>query len=77
MARTARRATSAYRALGTAGVTAIVITQQYRTQRTAAPLAGALGLTPVAVPIDGAKPREHAQAVAEAVRRTTQLARST
>jgi len=63
------RAEALAAALRDAGVTAIVITQQRRTQQTAAPLAAALHITPVSVPIDGAKPDEHVHAVAEAVRR--------
>lgn len=35
-----------------------------------APLAAALHITPVSIPIDGTKPEEHVRAVAEAVRRT-------
>jgi broad specificity phosphatase PhoE len=62
------RADSLAVALRDAGVTVIVTTQQYRTQQTAAPLAAALHITPVSVPIDGRKPEEHVRAVAEAVR---------
>jgi broad specificity phosphatase PhoE len=63
------RADSLAVALRDAGVTVIVTTQQYRTQQTVAPLAAALHITPIAVPIDGKKPDEHVRAVAEAVRR--------
>ena len=65
------RAESLAVALREAGVTVIVTTQQYRTQQTAAPLAAALHITPISVPIDGRKPEEHVRAVAEAVRRAT------
>jgi phosphohistidine phosphatase SixA len=64
------RADSLAVALRDAGVTVIVTTQQYRTQQTVAPLAAALHITPIAVPIDGTKPDEHVRAVAEAVRRS-------
>jgi broad specificity phosphatase PhoE len=64
------RADSLAVALRDAGITVIVTTQQFRTQQTAAPLAAALHLTPVSVPIDGTKPEEHIRAVAEAVRRS-------
>lgn len=64
------RADSLAAALRDAGITVIVTTQQFRTQQTAAPLAAALHITPVSVPIDGTKPEEHIRAVAEAVRRT-------
>ena len=63
------RADSLATTLRDAGVTVIVTTQQYRTQQTAAPLAAALHITPISVPIDGRKPEEHIRAVAEAVRR--------
>jgi phosphohistidine phosphatase SixA len=62
------RAESLAVALRDAGVTVIVTTQQYRTQQTAAPLAAALHITPISVPIDGRKPEEHVRAVADAVR---------
>jgi phosphohistidine phosphatase SixA len=62
------RADSLAAALRDAGVTVIVTTQQYRTQQTAAPLAAALHITPISVPIDGRKPEEHVRAVADAVR---------
>ena len=62
------RAESLAVALRDAGITVIVTTQQYRTQQTAAPLATALHITPVSVPIDGRKPEEHVRAVADAVR---------
>jgi phosphohistidine phosphatase SixA len=65
------RAESLAVALRDAGVTVIVTTQQYRTQQTAAPLAAALHITPISVPIDGRKPEEHVRAVAEAVRSAT------
>jgi phosphohistidine phosphatase SixA len=64
------RADSLVTALRDAGVTVIVTTQQFRTQQTAAPLAAALHITPISVPIDGTKPEEHVRAVAEAVRRS-------
>ena len=64
------RADSLAVALRDAGVTVIVTTQQYRTQQTVAPLAAALHITPISVPIDGTKPDEHVRAVAEAVRRS-------
>ena len=64
------RADSLAAALRNAGITVIVTTQQYRTQQTVAPLAAALHLTPISVPIDGTKPEEHVRAVAEAVRRS-------
>jgi broad specificity phosphatase PhoE len=63
------RAESLAVALRDAGVTVIVTTQQLRTQQTAAPLAAALHLTPVSVPIDGTKPEVHIRAVAESVHR--------
>jgi phosphohistidine phosphatase SixA len=66
------RAESLTVALRDAGITLIVTTQQLRTQQTAAPLAAAIHLTPVSVPIDGRKPDEHVRAVAEAVRRAAQ-----
>jgi len=66
------RADSLAVALRDAGVTVIVTTQQLRSQQTAAPLAAALHLTPVSVPIDGTKPDEHVRAVADAVRRSAQ-----
>jgi broad specificity phosphatase PhoE len=44
------RANELVRVLGDAGVTKIVVSQLQRTQQTAAPIAGHLGLTPVAVP---------------------------
>jgi len=62
------RADSLAAVLRDAGVTVIVTTQQYRTQQTAAPLAAALHITPISVPIDGRKPEEHIRAVADAVR---------
>ena len=62
------RAESLAAALRNAGITVIVTTQQYRTQQTAAPLAAALHINPVTVPIDGRKPEEHVRAVADAVR---------
>ena len=62
------RAESLAVALRDAGITVIVTTQQYRTQQTAAPLAAALHITPIAVPIDGRKPEEHVRSVADAVR---------
>jgi phosphohistidine phosphatase SixA len=46
------RAEALASALKDAGVTAIFVTQLKRTQQTAAPLAKALGLTPVALPQD-------------------------
>jgi phosphohistidine phosphatase SixA len=64
------RAESLAVALRDAGVTVIVTTQQFRTQQTAAPLAAALHITPVSVPIDGTRPEEHVRAVVEAVRRS-------
>ena len=51
-----------------AGVTGVVTTQQQRTRQTAAPVAAALHLTPVAVPT-APDAREHARAVGAAVRR--------
>ena len=63
------RADSLAVALRDAGITVIVTTQQFRTQQTAAPLAAALHVTPISVPIDGRKPEEHVRAVADAVRR--------
>jgi phosphohistidine phosphatase SixA len=63
------RAESLAVTLRDAGITVIVTTQQYRTQQTAAPLAAALHITPISVPIDGRKPEEHVRAVADAVRR--------
>lgn len=65
------RATALAEALRDAGITAIVTTQQRRTQQTAQPLAAARRLAPVSVPMDGAKPEEHVRAVVEAVRRLT------
>jgi phosphohistidine phosphatase SixA len=65
------RADSLAAMLRDAGITVIVTTQQYRTQQTAAPLAAALHITPISVPIDGRKPEEHVRAVAEAVRSAT------
>jgi phosphohistidine phosphatase SixA len=62
------RADSLAAVLRDAGITVIVTTQQYRTQQTAAPLAAALHITPISVPIDGRKPEEHVRAVAAAVR---------
>ena len=62
------RADSLAVSLRDAGVTVIVTTQQYRTQQTVAPLAAALHITPIAVPIDGRKPEEHIRAVTAAVR---------
>jgi broad specificity phosphatase PhoE len=63
------RADSLAATLRDAGITVIVTTQQYRTQQTAAPLAAALHITPISVPIDGRKPEEHVRAVTDAVRR--------
>jgi phosphohistidine phosphatase SixA len=63
------RAESLAVTLRDSGITVIVTTQQFRTQQTAAPLAAALHITPVSVPIDGTKPDEHVRAVVEAVRR--------
>ncbi|MEP7064550.1 MAG: phosphoglycerate mutase family protein [Gemmatimonadota bacterium] len=62
------RAESLAVTLRNAGITVIVATQQLRTQQTAEPLAAALHITPISIPIDGTKPREHIQAVADAVR---------
>jgi phosphohistidine phosphatase SixA len=62
------RAESLAVTLRNAGITVIVTTQQFRTQQTAAPLAAALHITPVSVPIDGTKPDEHVRAVVAAVR---------
>lgn len=62
------RAQALLEALRDAGVTTIVTTDQQRTRATAAPLLAALRLRGVVVP-RSADPREHAAAVATAVRR--------
>jgi broad specificity phosphatase PhoE len=61
------RAAALREALRDAGVTAIIVSNRRRTQETAEPLAGLLGLTQLIVPVGGGI-GGHASAVAQAVR---------
>ena len=67
-ARGRARALALVPVLRQAGVTAVITTQQQRTQQTAAPVAAALHLTALAVPT-AVDARTHARAVSAALRR--------
>jgi broad specificity phosphatase PhoE len=62
------RAKALAEALGEAGITAIVTTDQQRTIETAAPLATALHLVPIQLPFRGEHAEDHARAMADAAR---------